>query len=341
MENDKMRAIAIDSFGGPEVLAVKEIPLPRAGPDQILLQVKSAGVGVWDIVERQGSFSDYLKQAYGIEARFPYVLGSEGAGTVKEVGENVTRFKVGDRVYASLSRGTAKAGYYAEYVAVGEDSAMIAPSNIPIEQSGALPIDGGVALLELGEILKLKPEEKILIFGASGGIGHLAIQLAKRMGVEVFAVASNEDGVDLSNKLGASVAVDGRKDDVLAAIREFFPDGVDAALLTVRGFDPQAMKSVENALSAMREGGRVAYPWSDRQVPPPKVPQGVRMLPFPFSSNPEDRNVLHRSLMEKLNKMIEAGSFEVHLGKTFPLEQVVEAQAALNSHNLGRIALLP
>lgn len=336
-----MRAVAIDGFGGPEVLAVKEIPVPKTEPDQILIKVQSAGIGVWDIVERQGMFSEYLKQAYGIKASFPYVLGTEGAGTVVDVGDQVRRFKVGDRVYASLSRGVTKAGYYAEYVAVREDAAMLAPSNLPTEQCGALPIDGGVALLELSEILKLKSGEKILIFGASGGIGHLAIQFAKRMGAEVFAVASMEDGVALSKGLGADVAVDGRKGDILGTIREFFPDGVDAALLTVRGFDSEAMKQVEKALGAMRMNGRVAYPWSDNQVTPPNVPAGVRMLPFPFASYTENRDTLHRSLMERLNQMIEEGPFEVHLGKAFPLDQVVEAHATLGSHNLGRMVLLP
>ena len=117
-----------------------------------------------------------------------------------------------------------------------------------------MPVDAITALRGLDDTLGLKPGESLMIFGASGGIGHLAVQLAKRMGARVLAVASGDDGVALARRLGADAVVDGHKDDVAAAAREFAPDGLDAALLTAGG------EAAEKALTALREGGRVAYP---------------------------------------------------------------------------------
>ncbi len=208
MENqhkDEMRAVAIDSFGGPEALSVRNVPVPEVGPNQILVQVESAGIGVWDVAEREGM----LVRMLGIQPKFPWVLGSEGAGKVVAVGEKVTGFRKGDLVYGHVWGTNPKAGFYAEYTALNADQACPIPSTIPIEQAGALLIDGGTALRGLGDNLALKQDEKLMVFGASGGMGHLAIQLGKRLGARVFAIASGEDGVALARRLGADVAVDG------------------------------------------------------------------------------------------------------------------------------------
>src|SRR5207302_9547522 len=124
----------------------------------------------------------------------------------------------GDRVYA-LSLMNPKGGFYAEYVAVKAKDASPIPGNLTVEQAGVLPVDALTALCGLDDSLKLKAGESILIFGASGGIGHVAVQLAKRMGARVFAVASGADGASLVRRLGADEVVDGHKDDIAAAAR--------------------------------------------------------------------------------------------------------------------------
>ena len=136
----------------------------------------------------------------------------------------------------------------------------------------------------------------------------------------------------LSLKLGAESAVDGHYGKVTESAREFAPNGFDAALITVRGQDPEAIKTTENALISMREGGRVAYPWTDNLLPAPKAPSTVRL--FGFIGN------LNRASITTLNQLIESGAFEVHLGRTFTLDQAVDAFRAVGSHHLGRIALL-
>ncbi|MDA4137171.1 MAG: NADP-dependent oxidoreductase [Thaumarchaeota archaeon] len=330
MPKDEMRAIVIDGFGGPEVLSVRNVSVPEQGPDQILVRVESAGIGVWDVGEREGM----LVKRLGIQPKFPWVLGSEGAGKVVAVGEKVTGFRKGDLVYGHVWGTNPKTGFYAEYTALSADQAWPIPSTITAEQAGALLIDGGTALRGLVDTLNVKEGDKLMVFGASGGLGHLAVQLGKRLGARVFAVASGEDGVALARRLGAEAAVDGHGGDIGASAREFALDGFDAALITVQGQAKGAIEAAENALTAVREGGRVAYPWTDSIRPAPRAPSNVHLRGYMLGS-------MDGALVIKLNKLIEAGAFEVHLGKTFTLDQAVDAYSAVGSHHLGRLALLP
>jgi len=255
---------------------------------------------------------------------FPYVLGSEGAGTVVGVGKRVDDFKEGDQVYA-FGLMNPKGGFYAEYAAVKADDASPIPGNLTVEQAGVMPVDAMTAFRGLDEVLKLKAGESLLIFGASGGVGHLALQLAKRMGAGVFAVASGPDGVALARRLGADVVVDGHKDDIVAAARKFAPDGFDAALITAGG------KQAQDALKTLRKGARAAYP--NGVEPEPKAPAGVKIKSYDGQPS--------RDAIEKLNELIESGPFQVHVARTFPLDQAGEAHRALNTHFLGKMALRP
>ena len=313
-----MRAIALDRFGGPETLKVQTVPIPEAGADEILIHVEAAGVGAWDPFEREGGFVEVLGRA----PKFPYVLGTDGAGTVAAVGEKVKEFKEGDRVYAA-ELGNPKGGFYAEYAVVKADNASLIPGALKMEQAAVLPSDGLTALKGLEDVLRLQPDESVMIFGASGGIGHLAVQLAKRLGARVFAVASGEDGVSFVKRLGADAAVDGRSDKVLDVAREFAPDGIDAALVTAGG------DATDRALSAIRAGGRIAHP--NGVMPEPKAPERVSIDAYDGEGG--------REAIDRLNELIEAGPFEVHVHRIFPLEQAAAAQAALEEHHLGKIAL--
>ena len=313
-----MRAVALDRFGGPETLKVQTVPTPEPGDDEILIHVEAAGVGAWDPFEREGRFVEVL----GREPKFPYVLGTDGAGTVAAVGSEVKEFKEGDRVYAA-ELANPKGGFYAQYAVVKADNAAIIPSGLTMEQAGVLATDGLTALTGLDDVLGLEPDESVMILGASGGIGHLAVQLAKRLGARVFAVASGPDGVRFVKQLGADAAVDGRSENVLQAAREFAPDGIDAALVTAGG------EATDRALSAIRSGGRVAYP--NGVMPEPKPPVGVSSEAYDGEAG--------REALDELNRLIEAGPFEVYVDSVFPLEQAAAAQAALAEHHLGKIAL--
>jgi NADPH:quinone reductase-like Zn-dependent oxidoreductase len=309
---ETMKAAAIDRYGGPEVLRLHELPVPRPGNKRILIRLEAAGVGVWDADVRSGDFE------IG-KSGFPKVLGNDGSGTVIAVGKGVNRAKVGDRVYAYSFEG----GFYAQYVAVRQDDTALAPPNLPTEEAGALGADGVTALIGLEDKLKLRDGENLLVFGASGGIGHMAVQLAKRMGARVLAVGSGRDGVKLVSSLGADAAVNGREDDVASAVQEFAPDGVDAALVLASG------KELQRALAGMKKGGRIAHP--NGVEPEPKGRPGIKVIAYDGIPSPK--------VFERLNTWITAGPFHVELGRTYDLEHAARAHQELTRHHLGKLAL--
>lgn len=313
-----MRAIAIDRFGGVDTLTLKTLPIPEIGPDEVLVRLEFAGVGEWDPFEREGGYAEMM----GRQPDFPYVLGSEGAGTVAAVGERVSGFAAGDRVYA-VGFLNPRGGLYAEYVAISAGLVASIPGALTTEQAAVVGGVGITALRGLDDTLKIQPGESVMIFGAGGGIGHVAVQLAKRMGARVLAVASGDDGVALAERVGADAVVEGRTGDVLAAARAFAPGGLDAALLTAGG------EGAEKALAAIRPGGRAAYPTGVE--PESRAPGGVRLDVY---NGDADRDVIDR-----LNRLIERGPFDVHVARTFPLEHAPDAHRALDEHYLGKLAL--
>jgi NADPH:quinone reductase len=315
-----MRAAAIDRFGGPELIVLHKLPVPEVEPDEVLIRIESAGVAEWDPLEREGGFVKML----GMTPTFPYVLGTDGAGTVAAVGKQVTGFKEGDRVYGA-SLANPKGGFYAEYASVKGEYVSRIPDKLSIEQAGVMLSDAVTGLRGLDDVLKLKRGESVMIFGASGGIGHMAVQLAKRMGARVFAVASGDDGVSLAKRLGADAVVDGHRDDVAAATRRFAVDGVDAALVLAGG------EAADQALTAVRDGGRVAHP--NGVEPEPKARPGLKVSAY--DGQPD------RQIIDQLNRLIEAGPFEVHIAHMFPFEQAADAHRALEAHHLGKLALRP
>jgi len=315
-----MQAAAIDRFGGIEVITVKTVPVPKVEPDGVLIRVEAAGVGVWDVDEREGKFAGMVG-----EPTFPYILGWDGAGTIVAVGEHVSRFAVGNRVYTAALPNRNGGGFYSQYAAVKADIVFPVPEKLPLAQAGVMGWDVVTALSGLDDTLGLQPGEALMIFGAGGGIGHMAVQLAKRMGARVLAVASGEDGVALTRRLGADAVVNGRQADVLTTARAFAPAGLDAALVLAGG------EVTDRALGAVRGGGRVAYP--NGVAPKPTVPPGVLLRNYDG-----DRS---QGTIAKLHQLIDSGPFEIHVARTFPLAQAAEAHRALDEHFLGKIALRP
>ncbi|MER7415832.1 NADP-dependent oxidoreductase [Micromonospora peucetia] len=313
----RMNAVVLDRFGGVDELSSRRIPHPRIGDDDVLIRVEFAGVGSWDAGEREGGYDG----VFGVASAFPYVLGWDAAGTVAAVGRDVTRFDVGERVYAA-TMPVPRGGCYAEYAVVEAEFVARVPDRMPTEQAGAMAWDALTALSGL-DLLGLRPDETLMVFGASGGIGHMAVQLARHRGIRVLAVASGADGVALARRLGADHAVDGRRDDVSAAAFEFAPGGLDAALVTVGG------EIAERSLRAVRKSGRIA--WPNGVLPAPVASPGATV-----SHYDGDRS---RAATDRLNAIIEASSFEVHVARTFPLERARDAHRALNDHYVGKLAL--
>ena len=309
--------MAIDALGDPDKLTLHELPVPSVAAGEVLVCVEVAGVGVWDVIEREGQHP-LMKQS---ELRFPRVLGAECAGTIAAVGENVTRFAIGDRVYAQVFMNP-KGGCYAQYVVVSEKTVAPVPDGLDIAMAGGLPITGATALRNL-QALNIGEGTTLMLWGASGGVGHVALQLAKRMGARVFAIASGEDGVELCQTLGADEAVNGRGDDLTKRARAFAPNGFDTALVLVGG------DAVQASLDLVRRGGIISFPFG--VTPEPKAPDGVELVTANAHADP--------ILYGELNRLMEMGEFRVHIAQTFALEAAAQAQEAMKKHTIGKIVL--
>jgi NADPH:quinone reductase len=310
----QMKAMAVDEFGDSDKLTLHTLPVPAVDVGEVLIHIEIAGVGIWDAMEREGDL------VYN-EVHFPRVLGGECVGTIVAIGDGVERFAVGDRVYAQ-SFMNDKGGSYAEYVAISEETIAPIPDGLDSLMAGGLPIAGITALSNL-QALGIGNETTLMLWGASGGVGHVALQLAKRMGAHVFAIASGADGVELSKQLGADAAVDGHSDDVVQRARAFAPDGFDAALVLVGG------DTVQSTLSLVCQGGIISFP--EGVMPEPKAPDGVKLKKTNGFADPV--------LLDELNRLVSMGKFQVHIAQTFALEEAAQAQSAMKQHYLGKIVL--
>lgn len=208
-------------------------------------------------------------------AERPHALSPRGrhrrAGIVAAVGSRIRRFKTGDRVYA-CSFDNPKGGFYAEYVAVAAEKVAHVPAALDLEHAGAVPTTGLTVLPGIDDVLKVNRGESMIIHGASGGVGTIAVQFAKLRGARVLASASGKDGVSLVRRLGADAAVDGRHEDIMVAARDFAPEGIDC-LLGLAGGD-----ALERCIDALRRGGRVAYP--NGVEPTPRRRSGVKVTAY-------------------------------------------------------------
>ena len=312
-----MRAIAIDRYGGPEFLTVHELPVPELAPNEVLIAVHTAGVGGWDADIRDGWNP-------GGRIQFPLVLGSDGSGTIAQVGSRVRRFKAGDRVY-SYTWNSPKGGFYAEYVAVHMDNTARFPDPpLDLKHAGAVPVTGLTALQGIGDHLDVQTGENVMIHGASGAVGTLAIQFAKGRGAKVLAVASGRDGVTLVERLGADLAVDGHRDDFVEAAFAFAPKGVDAVLVLGSG------DSVPRCLDVLRQGGRLAFP--NGVEPALEKRRGLKIIPYDAKAGVRE--------FEKLNTVIKKARLKVPIAAEFALEDAAKAHRRIKQgHVLGKIIL--
>jgi NADPH2:quinone reductase len=204
-----MRAIQVHQFGGPEVLALHELPTPKPGPGEVLVRVRAAGVNPYDTYMRNGS--------YAIKPPLPYTPGSDAAGSIEAVGQGVTGVKAGDRVYTA----TTISGAYAEYALALESQVHPLPEKTSFAQGAGLWVPYGTAYTALHHHAAARAGETVLIHGASGGVGVAAVQFARAQGLTVLGTAGTERGLELVRQQGAHRAFDHSKggyiDEILKA----------------------------------------------------------------------------------------------------------------------------
>jgi len=283
--------------------------------NEILIAVHTADVGPWDADMRGGWWPEG-------EPTFPLVLGSDGSGTVVDAGRSVRHLAIGDRVY-SYSFANGKGGFYAEYVAVAAEKAAHIPYTLSMMEAGGAATVGLTALQGIDNALHVKRDEIVIIHGATGGVGSLAIRFAKLRRARVIATARGEPGLQFALGLGADYVADGQDGDIAAAARGFSSKDVDAVLATVGS-------GLEQVIDSLRKGGRVAYP--NGVEPAPKERTGIEIISYDGQSGVRE--------FEALNDAIRQGNMIVPIAAEFPLDQAARAHQRLAAgHVLGKIVL--
>lgn len=309
-----MRAIRQKVFGGPEVLELVETPDPVPIPTEVVIRVKAAGVNPVEEFIRSGRFP--------LLGQPPFTLGWDISGVVESIVPGVTRFAVGDEVFGMPFFPRA-ANAYAEKVAAPSRQLARKPANMTHEHAGALPLAGLTAWQSLVDTARLKAGDRVLIHAAGGGVGHLAVQIAKARGAYVIGTAS-ADKQDFVRGLGADEVIDYRTTDFARQVKD-----VDVVLESVGG------DYGERSLRTLRPGGLLVTIVGRNDVELARKTQAAGMRFAGISVEPD------YPALEALAALAEAGRLKVHVARTFPLGQAAEAHRFLATRPLGKVVLIP
>jgi NADPH:quinone reductase-like Zn-dependent oxidoreductase len=314
-----MRAMAITEFGGPDRLQPTELDDPIVGPDSVLIRVRAAGINPVDYKIRQGNLTGRIPHV------FPVIPGWDAAGVVEQAGPAVTDFAPGDEVYAYCRKDFVRDGTYAELVSTRDYAVARKPARLSFEEAGGLPLAGLTALQLLRDAMDIKAGERVLIHAAAGGVGSFAVQIAKYDDAHVIATAGAANH-DYLRELGADDVIDYASEDFVAAVRERYPDGIDAVADIVGG-EVQERSAEVLAPGRGRLGSIIAPP--DEQALRDRGLRGHYVFVRPSASG-----------LRVLAAMADAGRLRVHLSDVVPLDEAARAHETLEGgHVRGKIVL--
>ena len=317
-----MKAVRIHAFGGPEVLQLEDVARPVPAADEILIKVYASGVNPVDWVVRNGG-NDFLKPYLTL----PMTLGWDAAGVVTETGRAVTDFKIGDEVYG-IPNFPGVNGSYAEYCAAKASQFALKPKRVSFTEAAGVPLVGMVACDGLFELGKLRAGQRVFIAGASGGVGSLAVQLAKTTGAYVIGSASTEKQ-DFLKSLGADETIDYKTQQFEDLLRN-----VDLV------FDASPLRDEEvrlKSVGVLKPGGilvsvNVDFPFSDA------VQEALAAKNATAELVGAQHN--HRHWLTEMAHLLDEGKMQVHISQVFPLEQAAEAQKESETfHVQGKLVL--
>ena len=291
-----MRAIRIHQYGGTETLQLNQIDTPKINTDDILIKVKSSSINPVDWKIREGYLKDFIPY------QMPVTLGFDVSGVVSEVGSEVTDFKVGDEVFSrpDISRD----GAYADYIAVKADEVAFKSSKLSFEQAAALPLAGITAWQCLVDVGQLQAGQRVLIHAGAGGVGHLAIQIAKAKGATVIATASTANQ-ELLTQFGADQAVDYTKGVLLEQI-----EPVDLVIDTIGG------EVQSNSWALLKAGGMLVSIVDQPSEELAKQHNAKAAFVFIESSS---------RILRELNKLVKKDQLLPFIEHRFSLEQIADA----------------
>ncbi|TJV07467.1 MAG: NADP-dependent oxidoreductase [Mesorhizobium sp.] len=306
-----MRAVVQNTVGGPDVLVIANQPDPSPEAGEVLVRVKAAGINPVDGAVRAGY--------YPLLGEPPFILGWDISGTVEALGDGVTAFKVGDEVFG-MPRFPKQAAAYAELAAVPADEIALKPKRADHIQAGALPLAGLTAWQGLVRHGGLKSGQRVLVHAGAGGVGHLAVQIAKARGAYVIATAS-PNKLDFVRKLGADEVIDYTKGDFTSQISD-----IDLVLEPVGG------DHADRSLKVIKRGGVLVSLLNVNDAT--RADAAARDIRVERMSVVPDREGL-----VELGLFIDANKLTVHVAKSFPLEEAGAAHAFLATKPIGKVAL--
>jgi NADPH:quinone reductase-like Zn-dependent oxidoreductase len=323
-----MKAVVQDAYGSPDVLELRDIDKPEIGDDEALVRVRAAGVNPADWAIMSG-LPYIARPVYGLRKPKNGVRGTDVAGTVEAVGTGVTRFQPGDEVFGWCS---GLGGAFAEYASVSEDALALKPANLSFEEAAAVPMAGLVALQALRDHGGVRAGHKVLINGASGGIGTFAVQIAKALGAEVTGVCSTRN-VELVRSIGADHVIDYTREDFTRSGQQY-----DFILDNVAN---HSLSDLRRALAPtgtlVPNGGGFENHWfagGGRVISAHVLTRFVshRLRPFLVSPKYEDLLVL--------KELIEVGKMTPVIDRTYLLSETTEAIGHVGGgHARGKIAV--
>jgi len=322
-----MKAIRIHETGSPEVMHLEEIETPTPGQGEVLIKIAAAGINYADLAQRQG--------AYLTRTRTPMTLGFEVAGTVAAPGPGVNGPPVGTRVVAFVNGG------YAEYAVASAYSLIPIPDTLDFAHAAAFPVQGLTAYQTLHESGRLQPGENVLVHAAAGGVGTLAVQLARLMGAgKVIGTASNETKLDLVHRLGADAAINYTEDSWVEQVKVATAGrGVDVVLEVVGG------KIAEESLQCMAPFGRMVIIGAASGQRPQftgtqLMYKNLSVTGYWLSAWMNYPDHIAAATME-LMKFLASGKLQIIVGQTFPLAEAAAAHRAIAERKTtGKVVLL-
>lgn len=308
-----MKAAQINDYGDISVIQINEVEVPQLKEGQVLVHVQAASLNPFDTTMRAG----YVKEKMPLQ--MPVTLGGDIAGEVNYVSEGVTNVEVGDNVYGQAYVMGKNSGAFAQYAAVSAGNIAKVPSNMGRKEAAALPLVGVSAIEGLIEHINLQPGQKVLIQGGSGGIGSIAIQIAKHIGAYVATTATGE-GIDLVAQLGADKAIDYKNESFEGSGNDY-----DAVFDTVGG------ETYERSLKVVKPGGIIVT--MAAQVDEGKAKElGIRAI--------QQHTRVTTERLDKLRELVEAGIVTPHVDKVYPLDEVHQAfEAREGGKVLGKVVI--
>jgi len=304
-----MKAIQYAAFGDSGVIQLNQVGQPQPNENEVLIKVAATTVNPFDMKVRSGAMQKIMP------VNLPYTPGSDVAGTVEAVGSGVSRLKVGDKVFASTFSQT-----YAEYVVLKEEQTAIIPNNVSFNEAASLAVPLVTSYSFLVEGGELKAGQRVLIHGASGGVGSIVVQMAKALGAYVIGTTSG-DGLALAKSLGADEVIDYKTQDFAQLVK-----GVDLVIDLVGG-ETQA-----KSFGVIKQGGKLL---SAVMPPSEELAQQYHITARFISSAPS-----HKKL-EFGAKLVEEGKIKTQIAKVMKLEDAAQAQDLVSAGGLnGKVVLV-